>query len=489
MIRSLILASIVVFGFALNTGCGGPPASSDDGGSIEVDAGAADAGSNPGDDDGGVDAGTLVPDTMLTSAPNGAVSSSSAQFEFSSDLSAATFECSLDQAGFASCTSPAEYAALKDGPHVFSVRARSPVGVEDPSPAEATWTVDTLAPETTIVAGPPATGGSSYATFEFSSSEANGTFECALDGAAFTGCESPWTSAELGSGSHTFEVRAIDAAGNVDPSPASATWSLGSIERIRIMAANITSGNYQSYDPGNGTRIFQGLHPDVVMIQEFNYGSNSEADIRSFVDTAFGTSFSYTRESGAQIPNGVISRYPILSSGNWTDPKVSNRSFVWAQIDVPGPKDLWAVSMHLLTSSSSNRAQEATALVTHISASIPPGDYLVIGGDFNTDTRSEACIGTFSQVVVTSGVHPADQNGDEGTNASRSKPYDWVLADPDLDPLETSVVIGSSTYADGLVFDSRVYSPLSEVSPVLAGDSAASNMQHMAVVRDFVVPY
>jgi hypothetical protein len=46
-------------------------------------------------------------------------------------------------------------------------------------------------------------------------------------------------------------------------------------------------------------------------------------------------------------------------------------------------------------------------------------------------------------------------------------------------------VIGQSTYADGIVFDSRVYDPLAEVAPVLFGDSGAVNMQHMAVARDF----
>jgi hypothetical protein len=37
------------------------------------------------------------------------------------------------------------------------------------------------------------------------------------------------------------------------------------------------------------------------------------------------------------------------------------------------------------------------------------------------------------------------------------------------------------------VFDSRVYSPLSDVPPVLAADSGASNMQHMGVVKDFKI--
>ena len=106
--------------------------------------------------------------------------------------------------------------------------------------------------------------------------------------------------------------------------------------RVRLMSANLTSGNGQSYDPGHGTRIFQGTDPDIVMIQEFNYGSNSNADIQSFVSTAFGPTFSYYREGGAQIPNGIVSRYPIVAFGEWNDSSVANRDFAWARIDIPG---------------------------------------------------------------------------------------------------------------------------------------------------------
>ena len=58
--------------------------------------------------------------------------------------------------------------------------------------------------------------------------------------------------------------------------------------KIRLMAANITSGNNQSYDGGHGTRIFQGLDPDIVMIQEFNYGDNSPSSIQNYVTSTFG---------------------------------------------------------------------------------------------------------------------------------------------------------------------------------------------------------
>ena len=258
--------------------------------------------------------------------------------------------------------------------------------------------------------------------------------------------------------------------------------------RLRVMTGNLSSGNYQSYDPGHGSRIFQGALPDIVMIQEFNYGSNGAADLRSFVDTAFGTSFSYYREAGAQLPNGIISRYPILASGEWNDASVSNRDFAWARIDIPGPVDLWAVSVHLLTSSSSSRTTEAKSLVSYINAAVPAGDYLIIGGDLNTGSRSEACVTTLAQVAVTAGPWPADKNGNTNTNASRGSPYDWLLADADLNARKTPVVIGSKTYTNGLVVDTRVYTPLAEISPALVGDSGAANMQHMGVIRDFWIP-
>ncbi len=65
---------------------------------------------------------------------------------------------------------------------------------------------------------------------------------------------------------------------------------------VRVMAANLTSGTGQSYEAA-GIRIFQGLKPDVVAIQEFKYNSStSDAQLRQLVDTAFGTNFFYYRE-------------------------------------------------------------------------------------------------------------------------------------------------------------------------------------------------
>lgn len=254
---------------------------------------------------------------------------------------------------------------------------------------------------------------------------------------------------------------------------------------VRILAGNISSGSSSTYDSGEGIRILQGLHPDIAMLQELLYGANGDADVRSFVDKAFGPTFVFFRESGVQIPNGIVSRYPIEKSGRWVDPKVANRSFVYAKIAVPGPHPLWAVSVHLLTTNGSDRAAEAAALVAELKGVVADGDHVVIGGDFNTDNRTEPCLGTFAQIVATDGEAPADQQGNDNTNGPRSRPYDWVLVDRELAKAQRPTVIGANTFANGLVFDSRVYTPLADVAPVQKLDSDATNMQHMPVVKDF----
>ncbi len=86
--------------------------------------------------------------------------------------------------------------------------------------------VDATAPETTIDAGPAGTTASTEATFAFTSNEADVSFACALDGAAYAACSSPTQYPALGDGEHTFAVRATDAAGNVDPTPATRTWTV-----------------------------------------------------------------------------------------------------------------------------------------------------------------------------------------------------------------------------------------------------------------------
>jgi hypothetical protein len=170
---------------------------------------------------------TTAPDTTIGSKPATSTSSTSASFGFSGSEQGSTFECSLDGAAFAACSSPKDYTGLAAGSHEFRVRATDTYGNVDSSPASYSWTVDAAAPQTTITSGSPSeTTVSTSASFSFSASEQGSTFECSLDGAAFAGCSSPKEYTGLASGAHQFRVRAIDPAGNVDGSPAAYNWTV-----------------------------------------------------------------------------------------------------------------------------------------------------------------------------------------------------------------------------------------------------------------------
>jgi endonuclease/exonuclease/phosphatase family metal-dependent hydrolase len=259
---------------------------------------------------------------------------------------------------------------------------------------------------------------------------------------------------------------------------------------IRVMAANL-NGNTQSYQPF-ALRILQGLQPDIVCLQEFNYGANAAVDFRSMVDAAFGTNFAYYREpytASGDIPNGVISRYPIISSGSWADTVQSqpNRGYAWAQIGLPGTNNLYVVSVHLLTSSATARGTEAANLTSLIQASFPSNAWIVVAGDFNTDSRTESPTMTTFGGYLSDNPIPVDNLGNSDTSQNRNHPHDYVLPSFSFTNLESATVLPSHAFPSGLVFDSQVYTPLSDVSPVIYGDS--TNAQHMAVMKDFQIPY
>ena len=166
------------------------------------------------------------PDTAIDSGPSGLTSSRTATFSFSSLAAGVTFECKRDGAAFASCLPGVAYDALADGAHTFAVRAVRAGGAKDPTPATRTWTVDGTAPEATILTGPPAETTATTAAFTFSSAEAGVTFLCRLDGGQPAACTSPAKVTALALGTHSFEVGAVDAAGNADPSPARRGWTV-----------------------------------------------------------------------------------------------------------------------------------------------------------------------------------------------------------------------------------------------------------------------
>jgi hypothetical protein len=129
------------------------------------------------------------------------------------------------------------YSPTTEGTHNATVDITSNASNSTDIPLSGTATApppaaeppgDTSPPDTTIASGPSGKTKSKSASFAFTGSDAREVagFECKLDDGPFASCTSPKSYSGLRKGSHTFEVRAVDAAGNADPTPATRTWTI-----------------------------------------------------------------------------------------------------------------------------------------------------------------------------------------------------------------------------------------------------------------------
>ncbi len=100
--------------------------------------------------------------------------------------------------------------------------------------------IDTTPPETNILTQPQIITQSQNAEFTFSSNK-TASFECKLDDQNFSSCTSPQNYLNLSSGRHTFSVRAIDIASNIDTTPAVYTWAIDNIAPIVSINSQITN--------------------------------------------------------------------------------------------------------------------------------------------------------------------------------------------------------------------------------------------------------
>jgi hypothetical protein len=158
------------------------------------------------------------PTTVITAGPNGPTNDNTPLFTFRSGPDA-VFECQLDATVFPNCKSPVTTTPLADGPHTFTVRARDEVFNVEAKPPKRSFTVDTKAPGTTITKRPAKRLFKPRVKFKFVATEPGARFQCMLDNGPWRTCRSPFRY-PVKVGKHRLLVRAVDAAGNVDQSPA-----------------------------------------------------------------------------------------------------------------------------------------------------------------------------------------------------------------------------------------------------------------------------
>jgi hypothetical protein len=172
---------------------------------------------------------TEPPWATMTSTPPKLTNQTSATFTYASSKPESVFECEIDTQ-----PSPTECEGgsftvnnLSNGWHLFSIRAIDANGLEQPWAKQYYWHVDTVPPVTTILTEPPLLTNQETAQFIFSAQDSTATeFQCQLDGSGWSPCYSGVTYYGVSPGSHTFQVQATDAAGNVEVSPQSYTWTV-----------------------------------------------------------------------------------------------------------------------------------------------------------------------------------------------------------------------------------------------------------------------
>lgn len=129
------------------------------------------------------------------------------RFNFTCDESVCFYECSVDGGIWSDCAPPATVGNRNEGSHAFRVRAVDEEGNVGPM-AERLWWVELATPTVALDEVPSNPSTSTRATFRFSTTTSETTFECSLGGGSWDPCSSPYEFA-VGDGENRFQVRAI----------------------------------------------------------------------------------------------------------------------------------------------------------------------------------------------------------------------------------------------------------------------------------------
>lgn len=209
-------------------------------------------------------------------------------------------------------------------------------------------------PDTIIDGRPEASTASTSAIFTFHSTENGSTFECSLDGSSYRACNSPENYVGMSPGSHTFSVRAKDAAGNIDLSSATHSWTvitevLGTAPDLSVTPSNLDFGSVDSGSPvkefivtnsGGGTLTgnasISGSSPAFSILGRslnyFNLGAGQSFLVEvmfkpvavgpASAQITFNTNAGSTTRtvSGSAPSTGSISVFASLDGNEWAGP-------------------------------------------------------------------------------------------------------------------------------------------------------------------------
>lgn len=161
---------------------------------------------------------------------------------------------------------------------------------------------DTSTPDTALVGDPEYFASKASPVFTFTGSKIGSTFECSLDAGPYVPCTSPrdYETYPQPPGQHTFRVRAFDAAGRVDPSPAAITWT------VPPASAGVPENDSfgQAFALRAGESSFNGS----------TVGATKEPGEPNHADNAGGHSLWYTWKAPRSGTFSFDTRYSILDT-------------------------------------------------------------------------------------------------------------------------------------------------------------------------------
>ncbi|WPB79306.1 Ig-like domain-containing protein [Archangium violaceum] len=192
-----------------------------------------------------------IPTVEIRTSPANPTNVARASFEFASSKSDATFECLLtdtdprgdEGAIWPGCTNPFSFF-VSDGTHTLWVRARDTLGNVTSADGYVSWRwrVDTAPPDTVIDEHPAPWTQETTGSFKLRApgEESSYTLRCTLNSVPPLDAECPelFTTPILTDGNYTLTVTARDQAGNVDPTPATYSWT---VDTLPPAAPEVTS--------------------------------------------------------------------------------------------------------------------------------------------------------------------------------------------------------------------------------------------------------
>jgi hypothetical protein len=295
---------------------------------------------------------TAAPAITTGPADGGAVASASAAFAFTHSQAGVDFQCSLDDGGFAGCTSPKSYGGLADGAHTFRVAAKNGGSALGPA-ASRSWTVDTTAPALTL--GFPAdktpatasawgTGCAGGAGICGTAGDARGVTAVGVSVQQSFGAKRFWNGTSFGGASQVF-VNAILSS----PNAASPTWRLplalpaDGDYKLQLSAVDGLGNQTKSGYVSAGFTIDATPPPAPVLTAtptDPTFDTRAHFD---YSDTEAGVSFRCSLDGAAFVACGGSSNYDGLALGDHRFQVVAVDKAGNSSAAVPSPPFAWTI--------------------------------------------------------------------------------------------------------------------------------------------------